>query len=619
MSFNLESRLKKAQKAFASRQFTDARQLFRQVLEKFPKNARAKRGYLLSQSAIADASFASTHPQMQQLDHIAGLLSRGGMEDAAKQAYALASRFPDAHALFNILGVAAAGTGREEDAIKAFKRAVFLKPNFMEARANLANRMMARSDFETALLVIEESLALVADDAMSLNAMTVCLIGMERFEDAVEAGRRAVKASPDNPEAHNNLGICYRRLREWDAAAQCYARALKLNPDFADALSNLGLVQVKRGEVLEGVDLYKKSLALQANMASTHGNLGLAYLELRRFDDAIRHFDTAIDIDPNFVDAEFNKFVALALGGRLAEAWPHAEIRFDPRRSVPVELRYRGDAARWDGRAPLTERTLLVHAEQGIGDTIMFFRYLKSLQDMAQTVLVAVQGQLTPWLAGQQGDGLKVISLEAASDGEQMTIDYQCPLMSLPHLLGDKRLSCESPDPYLSAPADFVDAWRARLGDTGRPRVGFAFRGNPDHQNDHNRSMDLDSFLSALPNGADYHFLGIDPRPDELTSMAARPDIHNHADEQHDFRDAAALVALMDHVVTVDTSMAHLAGALGVETSILLAHTPDWRWGVESTQSNWYRSVRLFRQGAPGDWAGPTAELASALRDFYAR
>ena len=234
MSFNLESRLKKAQKAFASRQFTDARQLFRQVLEKFPKNARAKRGYLLSQSAIADASFASTHPQMQQLDHIAGLLSRGGMEDAAKQAYALASKFPDAHALFNILGVAAAGTGREEDAIKAFKRAVFLKPDFVEARANLANRMMARSDFETALLVIEESLALVADDAMSLNAMTVCLIGMERFEDAAEAGRRAVKASPDNPEAHNNLGICYRRLREWDAAAQCYARALKLNPDFAD-------------------------------------------------------------------------------------------------------------------------------------------------------------------------------------------------------------------------------------------------------------------------------------------------------------------------------------------------------------------------------------------------
>ena len=261
MSFNLEGRLKKAQKAFAARHYLEAKELFGQVLEKFPRNMRAKKGYLLSQSAFADANFSSTHPAMKELDDIARALSLGEAEAAARRAYALAPKFSDAHGLFNLLGVSAAATRREEDAVKAFKRAIYLKPDFMEARANLASRMMAGSDFETALRVIEESLELAHGDALALNAMTVCLTGLKRFEDALESGHKAVAARPDNAEAHNNLGICFRRLEKWREAADCFARALEINPQFDEALNNLGLVQVKRGNIPEGIRLYEQCLA----------------------------------------------------------------------------------------------------------------------------------------------------------------------------------------------------------------------------------------------------------------------------------------------------------------------------------------------------------------------
>jgi len=616
MSFNLESKLKKAQKAFAGRQFSDARDHYRQILAKFPQNGLAKKGFLLSQSAIADSRVASTHPPMRELDHIAGLLGGGRANDAAKQAYALAPRFPEAHGLLNLLGVAATTIGREDDAIKAFMRAVQLKPNYMEARANLANRMMAQSQFYEALQFVEESLELAPDDAITLNAMTVCLIHLDRFDDALKVGQKAVDAKPDNAEAHNNLGICYRRLERWDEASKSYAQALEIRPEFADALNNLGLTLVKQGRPLEGIDVYKRCLELNERSATTHDNIGLAYLGLKRFDDAVRHFDAAIEIDEDAVDASFNKFIALASDRKLQLAWPHAECRFDSRRMVPVDYRYTGDAPRWDGNTALDSKTLLVHAEQGLGDTIMFFRYLDHLPHLAETVLVAVQEPLETLLA-QQSTGCDITSLEKISTHGDRSADFQCPMMSLPYLLGSRLPTSGALESYLTVPSEAASRWRDRLGPAEKPRVGFAFRGNPGHQNNQNRSMDLATFLTALPDGPDYHFLGIELSTDERALFAGRCDLHCHADELGDFSDTAALVSLMDHVVTVDTSVAHLAGALGIRTSVLLAFLSDWRWGADGQQNDWYKSVRLFRQETPGDWATPIATLASSLRHAF--
>ena len=613
MSASVETQLKKAQKALASHQLVEARDAFSQVLARFPGNLRARRGLWVSQSALADAGFATNHPPRQQLDEIAAALGGGRAADAVSLATPLLARCPRGHGLPNLLGVALATTGDEDGAIAAFRAAVELKPNFLEARANLAGRIMAKGDFEAALSLVGDSLEMVPEDGASLNAMTVCLIGLRRFDEALAIARRAVKARPDEAEPHNNLGLCLRHLGQIDDAITSYRKALDIAPDFADAILNLGVALVRSGQAGKAIDIYQRGIDVGVASAKLHSNLGLALIETRQLEQAIAAFDKALDLDPDHIDASFNKFIALALGGQMDLAWPHAECRFDSRRAVPVDRRYHGNAPAWDGTASLAGRTLLVHAEQGLGDTLMFLRLMSDLPAEAAQIRLAVQPQLYDLIAAQTA-GFDVVALEDGAGDDQTVPDFHCPLMSLPFLLRTGGTGMVPRQPYLSVPEAHRTAWQDRLGTADGARVGFVFRGNPDHVNDSNRSLDLEQFLTALPAGPSYHYLGIELRTDEQRRLARRDDIRTHCDHLADFRDTAALVAQMDRVLCVDTSVAHLAGALGVETHILLPFTPDWRWGLEVCDTPWYPSVTLHRQAAPGDWQ----PVLSALHDMLA-
>ena len=600
MSASVETQLRKSQKALAGHQFAAARDGFRQVLDRFPGNARARRGFWISQSALADAGFAENHPPRLQLDEIAAALGAGRAADAADMTNALITRFPRGQGLHNLLGVARASLGDDAGAIAAFRTAVELKPNFLEARANLASRIMAQGDFEAALPVLGDSLEMAPEDGTSLDAMTVCLIGMKQFDEALATARRAVRARPDKAEPHNNLGLCQRHLGQLDDAITSYRRALEITPDFADAILNLGVALVRSGQAEDAVTTYRRGLESGLASARLHSNLGLALIETRQLDAAIAAFDAALGLDPGHIDARFNRFIAMALDGQLEDAWPHAECRFDTRRAVPVDLRYRGSAPAWDGKTTLAGKTLLVHAEQGLGDTLMFLRFMAHLPADASRIRLAVQPELHDLLAAQSA-GFEVVSLGDSPVGDDPEPDYQCPLMSLPLHLGT--VAAASPaHRYLTVPAARATTWQDRLGPAERERIGFVFRGNPHHVNDRKRSIDLARFLTALPSGPDYHFLGIDLQRDEAALLARRVDIRTHCDDLADFCDTAALVSQMDRVVSVDTSVAHLAGALGIDTHILLPFTPDWRWGLATSERIWYRSVTLHRQAAHDDW-----------------
>jgi len=600
MSASIETQLKKSQKALSSQKFAEARDGFRQVLERFPGNARAKRGFWISQSALADSGFVANHPPRQQLDDITTALRGGRAEEVAAMASALVTSFPRAHGLHNLLGVAEAKLGHKSRAIAAFRAAVELKPDFLEARANLASLMLAQGGFDTALPVLSDSLEMAPEDGTNLIVMTVCLIGMKRYDDALAMARRAIKVRPDQAETHNNLGLCLRHLDRLDEAIQSFRRALEITPDFIDAILNLGVALVRAGQAETAITTYRRELEAGRASAKLHNNLGLALIETRQLDDAIAQFDTALCLDPDHLDSRFHRFIAMALSGQLDEAWQHAECRFDSRRAVPVDHRYDGPVPAWDGTASLAGKTLLVHAEQGLGDTLMFLRYLPRLPADTGHVRLAVQGQLQQLIAAQSGT-IEVVSLDDVSE-DGAAADFQCPIMSLPHRLGGRAAAPAAIHSYLTVPEASLSAWQDRLGATARQRVGFVFRGNPDHLNDKNRSLALARFLTALPAGPDYHFLGIDLRQDERTLLARRNDVHSHCGDLADFRDTAALVSQMDRVVCVDTSVAHLAGALGIETHILLAFTPDWRWGLDGSDSIWYPSVTLHRQPAHGDW-----------------
>ena len=613
MSASVETQLKKSQKALSAHQFAEARDGFRSVLQRFPGNIRAKRGFWISQSALADAGFAANHPPRQQLDEIAAALAAGRIEDAVTKALTLIARFPHGHGLHNLLGIAQATAGREQEAVAAFRAAVELKPNFLEARANLASRIMVQGDFESALPLVSESLEMAADDGASLNAMTVCLIGLQRFEDAATPARRAVEARPDDAEAHNNLGLCLRHLGKLDDAITSYRRALEIRPGFTDAILNLGIALTRAGQAEEAIKAYRSGIDDNKNNGKLHGNLGLALIETRQIDEAMAAFDRALDLDPDHLDASFNRFIATALGGQLDLAWPFAECRFDRRRNVPVDLRYQGDATAWDGQASLSGKTLLVHAEQGLGDTLMFIRYLTQLPAQEGVVRLAVQAPLHRLVSEQAGSlsQIEVVSLRDEEEGGHAPHDLHCPLMSLPFLLGDRAVPFA--EPYLSVPSSDLVAWEGRLGTSEQPRVGFVFRGNPNHVNDRNRSIDLPRFMTALPEGPDYHFLGVDLQQGEQKLLSGRGDVRTHCEHLTDFCDTAALVSQMDRVVCVDTSIAHLAGTLGIETHVLLAYTPDWRWGLGTSGSVWYPSVTLHRQTTPGEWQPVLETLRTRL------
>ncbi|MGC6453757.1 MAG: tetratricopeptide repeat protein [Candidatus Puniceispirillaceae bacterium] len=619
MTASVESQLKKSSKALSGNRFAEARDGFMRILQKFPQNARARRGFWVSQSAIADAGFAANHPPRQQLDAIAAALAAGDAAGAVSMAAPLSGTFPRAHGLHNLLGVAQAALNRDDEAIAAFRAAVDLKPNFLEARGNLASRLLARADFEGALQITGDSLEMAPDDAASLNAMTVCLIGLNRFEEAMATARRTIRAQPDHAEAHNNLGMCLRHLGQPEDAIESYRTALAIRPDLVDAALNLGLALVRSGRADEAVDSYLHHLDRMPGNARLHSHLGLAFTETRQFADAVAAFGRALEINPDQIDARFNRFIALALDGQLDRAWPDAECRFDSRRRVPVTYRYGGTAPRWDGKAPLAGKTLLVHAEQGLGDTLMFLRYLAVMPDRPARLHLAVQLPLVDLLATQDEAlaDITILPLEegtaGSADGSDPP-DLQCPMMSLPYLLG--ATGTPPAPPVLAAPEGHLSAWRDRLGEPARPRVGFMFRGNPNHVNEANRSIGVERFLHGLPPGCDYHFLGIDLTAADRAQLESRADIRIHCGEIADFRDTAALVSLMDRVVAVDTSIAHLAGALGTDTLLLLPFTPDWRWGLGSDTSHWYPAARLVRQAAAGDWDGVLARVADDLRQL---
>lgn len=612
MSANIEGALKKAQKALATRQFSEALDGFLAVIGKYPANQRAQRGVMLSRSALADQNFAANHPPRHQLDEIAAMINAGQFSEAVGASRQFLVKFPRAHGLFNLLGAACSSTGDEEEAKSAFEQAVLLKPNFMGARTNLGRTLMRLGEHQRFDILTSESLTIAPDDPQTPNLIAAHHIELRQFASAMPHALKAVHIKADFAEAHNHLGLCLRHDGRLDEAIASYRRAIELDNQFLEAINNLGLALMASGNRTEAAEAFQQCLALDAGAAMVHNNLGLLALQAHQPLDALAHFERASNLNHDYVDAEFNKFVALCHADRMEVAFPFAECRFDQRRKVPVAHSYGRNVPVWEGGS-LAGKTIIVCAEQGLGDSLMFLRYIDRLTDMGGTVILIVQQPLVA-ITKANWPHLEVISASAIEASQNdIEADYQIPLMSLPLHLGADKSSLATSAPYLTIPESAQQEWGNQLGQTDQLRVGFAFRGNADHTNDENRSIPHDIFINALPQGPEYHFLGIDLEAKERDFIATRADILSHHKEIGDFCDTAAIVANMDMVICVDTSVAHLAGALGVPTFILLPHTPDWRWGLTGDTTFWYPSVTFMRQPEFGDWKSSLARIPSLL------
>jgi len=371
-------------------------------------------------------------------------------------------------------------------------------------------------------------------------------------------------------------------------------------------------VQQSLGLAAEALSSYDIAIAIDATDALTHYNRALLMQEMHRWDDAIASYDRAIAINPNYAEAQFNRSLALLFLGDFAMGWPSFEWRWKSAQRLSIGEVRDFSKPLWLGAESIAGKRLLLHCEGGFGDTLQFCRYATCLAADGVIVILEAQPTLTSLLANLDGPSSVV-----AKGSPLPPFDYHCPLMSLPLALKTDLDSVPASPQYLSSHEGSLARWRRRLGKRTRPRVGLAWSGNPKNPIDTCRTINLADWIDYLPRDLDYVCIQKECRSADHETLQSNRWISRFDDELHDFSDTAALCECMDVIVTVDTSVAHLSGALGRPTWILLPFTPDWRWLRHRTDSPWYPTMKLYRQAVPGVWKDVFVRIAADLHDQF--
>jgi len=541
--------------------------------------------------------------------HMLGLMAhQTGHNDAAVDLISQALRVTPAHApCHSNLGNALRAMGRCDEAIASFRRALELNPGLVEAHSNLGAALQAQGKLDEAIASFRRAIAINPDLAEAHNNLGHALAEQGLPEPAMQSLRKALAIRPDFPEALNNSGMVLESLELPDEAISNLERALELRPDYAEAHNNLGNSLRAAGRLDEAVRSYRRALDLQPAYAEAHNNLGQALSAQGKVEAALACIDTALALRPGLAQAQWNKAIILLLSGDFAAGWPLYEWRWQalgPR----AERRHFGQPL-WLGETPIAGRTILLHHEQGLGDTLQMLRYIPVLAGLGAHVVAEVPKTLAAVAATAAGSPTIVI------EGTPLPpFDVQCPFMSLPLALKTTLASIPATMPYLLAPAPVQSAWRDRLGDKRGRRVGLVWSGAVGHRNDRQRSLPAAALLPLLELDFEFHSLQKEYRKDDLQLPGLSGRIRDWSGQLDDFAATAGLIGQMDLVITVDTAVAHLAGALGQPVWLLLPFAPDYRWMLRRSDSPWYPTMRLFRQATIGDWNAVIGRVAAALR-----
>ncbi|WP_247892579.1 tetratricopeptide repeat protein [Azospirillum sp. Sh1] len=510
--------------------------------------------------------------------NLGNMLRDFGSGQGAAAAYrsALALR-PGLTAAYESLGALYRGQGRSAEAERAYRRAIRVDPMATEGHNGLANVLQER----------------------------------DALDDAVAAYRRGLAIDPAHAAACNNMGIALRGLGRADEAMACHRHAVALDPYFAAGHTSLGLALQEQGRLEEAARAHARAAAVDPGFAGGYANHGNARLNQNRVDEAVTGFRRAVTIDPAGPDARRNLGMALLVAGRFEEGWREYEWRL---RCKDAPTHAAMPKPRWNGE-PLEGRRILLHGEQGLGDALQFCRYVPLVAARGGRVLLGLPAPLQRVMAGLPGVE-RFVSGQLPTDA----FDLHLPMLSLGEVFGTQMDTIPHRVPYLSAEPDLTARWGERLKglakDGGGLKVGIVWAGSPTHGNDRNRSIGLAPFarLAAIPGVS---LVSIQKGPTE--GQAANPPggfpLLNLSPDIKDFADTAAIMAGLDLVVCVDTSVAHLAGALGVPVWVLVPFAPDWRWMLDRDDSPWYPTMRLFRQDRPGSWDGAMDRMEHALRE----
>jgi tetratricopeptide (TPR) repeat protein len=507
------------------------------------------------------------------------------------------------------LGTALWKLGRLDAAITSYRRALELRPDYAKAHFNLATVLWKQQRLTEADACYRTALAFKPNYAEAWDNLGTVLKAQGKQDEAIASYHRAIEFSPNYPEAHNNLGTALLEQGQPEEAIGCYRKALSIKPDYPEAHFNLGTAIWELGQPGAAVACYQNAIALRPTDTDALLNLGTALKELGQLDEAAACYRNVLTLEPQHPEAHCNLGIVLLAQGELAEGWEEHEWRWQTPQLMPA----RRDFAQPQWRGELAAGcTLLIHAEQGFGDTIQFCRYAKLAAARGLRLILEVQPPLVRLLRSLQGVD-RVIAR-----GESLpAFDLHCPMLSLPLALGLTLANIPDFQAYLHADPGAVGVWQTRLPEMSGPgpRVGLAWAGNP---RNHSRNLAAVDRRRSLAPGRLAPLFEV-PRLRFFSLQKGGPPapvafpLTDVMDEMKDFADTAALIANLDLVISVDTAVAHLAAALGRPVWLLDRFDPCWRWFTGRRDSPWYPSLRLYRQPRPGDWDPVLAEVASDL------
>lgn len=514
---------------------------------------------------------------------------------------------PDNAAFYSNRGNALQELKQLDAAVASYDRATAIRADFAAAYYNRGNALKERKSLDAAVASYDRAIAINAEYAETYSNRGLALQELKQPDAAVASYERAIAIKPDFAEAYSNRGNALKELKQLDAAVASYDRATAIKADYAEAYSNRGLALRDLEQPDAAVASYARAIAIKPDFAEVHANRGVALHALRQLSAALASYDRALTIKPDLAEAHWNKSLSLLLRGDFERGWKLNEWRWEGADSSKKQRRNFKQPL-WLGAESISDKAILLHSEQGLGDTIQFCRYVKSVAALGARVILEVPKPLFALLS--QLDGVSELIVR---DTTLPAFDCHCPLLSLPLAFKTNHTDIPSSKSYLSSDGSKVSIWTDRLGRKTKPRIGIAWSGSDLHKSDHRRSIVLSSFLPYLSDAFEYVSLQKEVRDIDKITLGAHRNIRHFGDELDDFTDTAALCELMDVVISVDTSVAHLSGALGKRTWVLLPYVPDWRWLLDRDDTPWYPSLKLYRQAADRDWAKVFERVAREL------
>ena len=647
LRLSIQQALSQAEKVAKKGDVDFAKQLYAAVLQKHPNHMLAeKRLRELEKGSQRKKARPTdqTEPSPDQMNAIFRLYDSGEMGKAEQACKKMLALFPQASTVYSVLGATLISQGKTEQALKVYDKAIQLKPDYLDAYYNRGIALQNLGQVEEAIESYDKVIELNPDYAQAHNNRGNAFIDLGHIVGAVKCYDQAIQLNPDYAEAYNNLGNAHKELGQLEEAIKKYDKAVQLKPDYAEAYYNRGIalnefdrledaiksydraIEIKPdyaepyhnrgialkelGKVEEAIKSYDHAIQFKPDFVKAYNNHGLALQDCGRLEEAIKSYEQALQISPKYYSARYNRSLAWLLGGKLQQAWPEYEFRFkafeDQKRTFRKGIQWKGE--------PLEDKLVFVYPEQGTGDIIQFMRYLPLIKKLGGKVIFEVRQPLVRLVETFKGYDKLWTHKQNRDLSSINRFDYHVAIMSLPGLFNTTLENIPSASPYLSADNKLLRMWQTRLASKELFKVGIVWAGAGGHKKDHMRSIRLSDFkvlkdikgLKLFSLQKEKHAKWTDIDPGEVVDIDLGAKII-------DFADTAAIIENLDLVVSVDTSVVHLAGALGKEVWTLLPYSPDWRWMLNRNDSPWYPSMRLFRQPSPCDWKSVLQAVRKAL------